>query len=431
MKRESFVSVQKIGILTSGGDCGGLNAVIKGVAKTCHFFQIEAYIIPNGYAGLYNLCDLTELPLLSLERLDRFPVYRAGSEAGNSRVKISKIAAHHKYERIQEGLRKFNLDALVIAGGDDTGSVAVDLTEKGISCVHAPKTMDLDLMTYSVGGDSTINLIADFAKSLYTTGETHNRIIILEVFGRYAGHTAFRGGIASDADIILIPEVHADFDIVYEHSKKTLMRRIHASDNHSGVVMAIIAEGLKDSSGSELVDENSPTDSFGHRPLIGAGAYSAKQLEMRLRSDLEMQNFMKETGQFVEGIHEFPEVRQIRPTHLVRCGKTTAMDVNFGMEIGSASVHLIRKGVFGVTVCSYQKGKIAYMECKQAIQQRYVDPADIAAYEAMGVCFGRKSQTLIELQHQESKKETQEKLQSPIFPDPIFMEQKNTPWRPY
>ena len=123
----------------------------------------KTFVIPNGYAGLYNLVDLPELTELTDDRLANIAVYLAGSEAGNSRVKIAKIKDDNKYERIKQGLQKFGIDAVIIAGGDDTGSVVADLADKGIPCLHVPKTMDLDLMTYSVGGDSTINRIAEFA----------------------------------------------------------------------------------------------------------------------------------------------------------------------------------------------------------------------------------------------------------------------------
>ena len=149
------MKIQKIGIITSGGDCGGLNAVVKGTSQMATQKKIQTYAIPNGYAGLYNLLDTESLVELTPKRIDTFSIGLAGSEAGHSRVKISKIKNPKKYERIKDGLKKFGIDALVISGGDDTGSVVEDLDSHGIQCVHAPKTMDLDLMPYSVGGDST------------------------------------------------------------------------------------------------------------------------------------------------------------------------------------------------------------------------------------------------------------------------------------
>ncbi len=384
------MTIRNFGIITSGGDCGGLNAVIKGVALTALHHNIKTFVIPNGYAGLYNLNSFSSLVELNYDRLEQFHAYMAGSEAGNSRVKIAKIKDDQKYDRIREGLKKFQIDALLIAGGDDTGSVVADLSEKGIPCIHIPKTMDLDLMTYSVGGDSTIQRIAEFARDLRTTGNTHNRIIIMEVFGRYAGHTAFRGGIAAEADAILIPEIPVDFDYLYEFIKKRFFERIEKSDVKAGTVMIIVAEGLRDASGKELVDESSPPDAFGHKKLMGAGKYVVKQIEDRIKKDPDIKEFMKKTGQFVEGVYEIPEVRDIRPGHLVRCGFTSPVDSNFGFEVGSSAVHLALNQIFGVTVVSYRSGKIHYMNIKEAIQQRLVKDADIIIYEQMGICFGRK-----------------------------------------
>lgn len=381
--------MKNIGIITSGGDCGGLNGVIKGAALTALDKGMSAWIIPNGYAGLYNLLDISKLTELSKERVEQINVIDAGSEAGNSRVKISKIQDAKKYDRIKDGLKKFKIDALVIAGGDDTGSVVVDLAGQGIPCVHVPKTMDLDLMPYSVGGDSTINRIAESIRDLKTTGRTHNRIIVLEVFGRYAGHTAFRGGVAADADAILIPEIPVDFDVLYAHVKSAFMKRIERSDVHAGTATVVVAEGLKDASGNELVDMSSTPDAFGHRKLMGAGRYVVKQIEDRIKADQEIKDFMKRTGQFVAGVYEIPEVREIRPSHLVRCGFSSAVDSNFGLEVGSAAVELVHQGIFGVTVVSYSGGKVEYMDVKDAIVQRHVDLNDAALYEALGVSFGR------------------------------------------
>ena len=193
-----MAALRNIGIITSGGDSGGLNAVIRGAAGTAQSLGVGAYLIPHGYAGLYNLEDIEHLTALDDRRMDAVVSLRAGSEAGHSRVKIGRIDDVGKYDRIRRGMAKFDIDGLVIAGGDDTGSVVIDLAEQDIPCVHAPKTMDLDLQTYSVGGDSAVNRIARFVQDAKTTGRTHRRIMITEVFGRYAGHTALRGGVAGD-----------------------------------------------------------------------------------------------------------------------------------------------------------------------------------------------------------------------------------------
>ena len=139
---------------------------------------------------------------------------------------------------------------------------------------------------------------------------------------------------------------------------------------------------------------SSQPDSFGHRKLIGAGKYVVNQIESRIKADPEIKTFMKRTGQFVAGVYEIPEVRDVRPGHLVRCGFTSAVDANFGLEVGAGAVELMSRGTFGVTVVSYQSGKIAYMDVKDAIVQRLVSPADVALYETLGVSFGRKPEEM-------------------------------------
>lgn len=387
------MAIRKIGILTSGGDCGGLNAVIKGAALTANSHGVKPYVVPNGYAGLYNLVDLDSLVELTPSRADAISARLAGSEAGHSRIKISKIKDEDKYQRIKAGLRKFGLQGLIISGGDDTGSVAVDLAAQGVPCVHAPKTMDLDLMTYSVGGDSTIQRISDFVRDIKTTGRSHNRITVVEVFGRYAGHTAFRGGIGGEADAILIPEVPVDFTVVLGHIKKVYCRRVRESDVLAGTYTIVVAEGLKTASGEPLYDKSVPPDAHGHYKLAGAGKYVQQQLEALMEKDRSLEKFMRETGMFVAGSLERPEVRTIVPSHLVRCGFSSTYDICFGMEVGAAAVELLLAGKVGVTAAGYSNGVVQFMPTAQAIKQRYVDERQIALYEQLGFCFGRKPQS--------------------------------------
>lgn len=382
--------MKRIGIITSGGDCGGLNAVIKGAAGMALSMGMEAVIIPNGYAGLYNLVDLKDVVVLTRERLNQVAAGVAGSEAGHSRVKIKKIDDPEKYERIKKGLKKFHIDGLVISGGDDTGSVMVDLAGHGILCVHVPKTMDLDLQSYSVGGDSAVNRIAEFTRDLKTTGLSHNRVLVMEVFGRYAGHTAFRGGIGAEADCILLPEIPVDFDIVYEHMKKTYMARVLASDVKAGTYMIVSAEGMKDAKGEAIADSSAGKDAFGHVKLSGAGKYVREQLEKRMKKDPEIKEFMKATGMFAPGVYEAPEIREVMPGHLVRSGQSSAYDVNFGLQAGSAAVMLLRERITGKTVVKVIGNDIQYQDTVEVIKQRFVNMEEVALHEKLGVCFGRK-----------------------------------------
>ena len=386
--------MKKLGIITSGGDCGGLNAVLKGAAQMAHSNGITCYVIPNGYAGLYNLIEFDNIVELTLDRVDSVNSNAAGSEAGHSRVKIKNIKDDNKYNRIKEGMKKFDLDGLVISGGDDSGSVMVDLSENGIKCIHAPKTMDLDLQTYSVGFDSTVNRIATFAEDLKTTGRTHNRVIVMECFGRYAGHTVFRAGIAADADAILIPEVPVNFDTLYKDCKEKFMHRVMTSDVRAGTYLILVAEGLRNSNGEELYDESAGVDPFGHKKLAGAGKYVQTELEKRFKEDEEVKAFMKESKMFVKDLYEVPEVRNVAPGHLVRCGRSSVYDVNFGKEIGGAAVVLLMDGLTGYTVAGISDGKIQYIEAKKAIEQRHVNMKMVSYFEQMGICFGRKIEKL-------------------------------------
>ncbi len=384
--------IKRIGIITSGGDAGGLNAVIKGVAREAYAHGIESVVIPNGYAGLYNLVDMSDVVILNAERVSRIEASLAGSEAGHSRVKISKISDPDRYGRIRAGLKKFGIDALIISGGDDTGSVVVDLGGQGIPCIHVPKTMDLDLQPYSVGGDSAINRIAEMVRDLKTTGMSHNRIMVIEVFGRYVGHTAFRGGIGAEADCILIPEIPVDFDVVYNHIKATYFARVERSDVKAGTYTLVVAEGIKTANGEMLYDESAGVDAFGHKKLAGAGKYVRQQLEKRLKSDPGVKDFMKRAGMFAPGVYEIPEVREVAPSHLVRSGHTSAYDVNFGYRTGAGAVLLLLEGKTGNTVVDVSGSRISYVPTSEAIKRREVDVDGIALFESLGICFGRNPQ---------------------------------------
>ena len=388
-----MADIRRIGVITSGGDCGGLNAVIKGIAREAFDLGIESVVIPHGYAGLYNLIKMDNVVFLNAERVSKIEASLAGSEAGHSRVKISKINDPNKYERIKEGLKKFKIDALVISGGDDTGSVVVDLTSQGIPCIHVPKTMDLDLQSYSVGGDSAVNRIAVFTRDLKTTGMSHNRILVIEVFGRYVGHTALHGGVGGEADAILIPEIPVDFDEVYAHMKKTFFARIERSDVKAGTYIMVVAEGIKTASGELLYDEGAGVDAFGHKKLAGAGKYVRQQLEKRLKSDPEVTDFMKKNGMFAPDVYEVPEVREVTPGHLVRSGHSSAYDVNFGYKAGAGAVFLLKEGKYGNTVVDVDGNKIYYQSTADVIKRREVNKEEIAIFESLGICFGRKPHT--------------------------------------
>jgi 6-phosphofructokinase 1 len=345
--------------------------------------------IPNGYAGLYNLNNL-EPVIIDFGRADKIHSGLAGSEAGHSRVKISKIQDPAKYDIIKNGLKKHKIDGLIIAGGDDTGSVVVDLISHGIKCVHVPKTMDLDLQTYSVGGDSTINRISKFTDELRTTGLTHNRALVVEVFGRYSGHTAFRGGLGADADCILIPEIEVDYEVVYNHFKQVYVNRLMTSDVKGSTYIILAAEGCKSKEGKFFSDDGGKLDSFGHKRLSGVGNYIRRQLEQYMEHDPYWELIFKREGIFIEDIYMFPEIREVALGHLVRAGFTSSYDVTFGKQAGGGAVLLMKQGITGVTIVGVESEDVTYMPTQIAIKQRNVDISEVAFYESMGVCFGRE-----------------------------------------
>jgi 6-phosphofructokinase 1 len=380
-----------VAILTSGGDCGGLNAVLKGAASMALTMGIKLYAIPNGYAGLYNLKSSGNLVTLDWNAADAIVSLLAGSDAGNTRVKISGIEDPQKYQVIRDGLAKHNIGGLIIAGGDDTGSVVVDLCNQGINCVHVPKTMDLDLHTYSVGGDSSVNRIARFIEDVKTTGRSHNRVMIVEVFGRYAGHTTLLGGLAGDADCILIPEIPVDFDVVYSHLRERFQRRISSSAYKNGTYIIAVSEGFTDATQQRMSDQTLGADAFGHKKLGGTGKHVRQQLSDRMKADPSMIDFMKQQGLFVEQMNALPEIREVLPSYLFRSGPASAMDACFGKNVGAAALAAIVNGMSGVTITGVIGGVVQFADTAQIIRQRMVQEQTVAFYEGMGICFGRNS----------------------------------------
>jgi 6-phosphofructokinase 1 len=216
--------------------------------------------------------------------------------------------------------------------------------------------------------------------------------MITEAFGRYAGHVALRGGIAADADCILLPEVPVDFDIVHEHLKRRLLGRLRAAGGFAATYTVVVAEGMTTADGGTVTDDSVAADAFGHRKLAGAGRYVRDQIQSRLDDDREIHQAMRELGMYVPGLHEGPEAREVVPAHLVRAGTTSAFDVGFGKQIGAGAVLLLLDGVSGVTVSWVDGDFVSYLPTRAAIAQHNVDPAIISLYEEMGVCFGRRPQ---------------------------------------
>jgi len=208
--------MKKIGILTGGGDCPGLNAVIRAVVKKSLQYDWEIIGIKNGWKGLVN----GEMELLTDYSVSGI-LPKGGTIIGSSRT--NPFNNPEDLQKLEENIKKFGLNSIIAIGGDDTLGVASKLYKKGISTVGVPKTIDNDLSgtDYTFGFDTAVSIATEAIDRLHTTAESHHRVIVVEVMGRHAGWIATMAGIAGGADEILIPEVPFDIKEVCNKKKKT------------------------------------------------------------------------------------------------------------------------------------------------------------------------------------------------------------------
>ena len=262
--------IRSIGVLTGGGDCPGLNAVIRAVVKTAHRHNYSVIGIRNGWKGIVEgkVEPLTDCSVTGI-------LPKGGTILGTSRTNPFKD--EEDVARMLMHLEKFGIDVLIAIGGDDTLSVAARLHEMGIRVIGIPKTIDNDLSCtdYTFGFDTAVSIVTDAIDRLHTTAESHQRIMVLEVMGRHAGWIATYSGLAGGADQILIPEVPFDFDEVCD----SLRGRFNRGKTFSIVV---VAEGAKPKEMKEAVTASERVDEFGHEQLGGIGQLLGRKLERRL-----------------------------------------------------------------------------------------------------------------------------------------------------
>lgn len=305
----------RVGVLTGGGDCPGLNAAIRAVARSCFAEGWTVVGIKNGWAGLLGEGNVEELSRRSVSGI----LHMGGTILGTSRTNPLKKEAD--MEQVLANLRRHEIDVLVAIGGDDTLSVAKRLDELGVKVVGVPKTMDNDLSEtdYCIGFDSAVQVVMEALDRLHTTASAHHRVLVVEVMGRDAGWVAVEGGLAGGADLILIPEVPTELDRVCRH----LERRRAAGKDFSIIV---VAEGVE-MQGLESKETVGDVDAFGHVRLDkrGVGETLAKHIE-------------KQTGF---------ETRVTVLGHLQRGGSPSVTDRVNGTRFGVAAVELIKEGRFG------------------------------------------------------------------------------------
>jgi len=341
----------KIGILTGGGDCPGLNAVIRAIGrKGIDFYQDKFIGLKHGWAGLLNL-NYQELERENFSGI----LHLGGTILGSSRTNPEKEDGG--LDRVIDNFKQLKLDALIVIGGNDTLGVALKLADKGIPLVGVPKTIDNDISATDTtfGFDTAVSIATEAIDRLHTTAESHHRCIVVEVMGRHAGWIATHAGIAGGADIVLIPEESFSMDDVIDK----IQRRINRGKFFSIVV---VAEGFQF---REKTTEDKPRDidDFGNIRLGGVGGLVAGEIERRL--DIES--------------------RAVVLGHVLRGGVPTAFDRILGTKYGIAAIDMIHKGQFGM-MTSLQGTKVISVPLEDGVKESKT--VDKETYEIAKVFFG-------------------------------------------
>jgi ATP-dependent phosphofructokinase / diphosphate-dependent phosphofructokinase len=331
----------KIGVLTGGGDCPGLNGVIRAIVRKGSFHYEDEFVgFMEGWRGLLEDKTMD----LSLEAVGGI-LPRGGTILRTSRTNPAKHEGG--LQKCAENLKKHGCDALIAIGGDDTLSVAKKLFDNGVKVVGVPKTIDNDLAgtDFTFGFDTAVNVASNAIDRVHTTAEAHNRVIVVEVMGRSAGWIAVYSGIAGGADVILIPEVPFDIEEVSE-----LIRQRHLRGRYFSIVVA--AEGATFAGGVETLDGPSgERDEFGHARLGGIGSTVAREIEKR-------------TGF---------ESRSVVLGHIQRGGTPSAFDRVLATRYGLGAIDMVHRGEFG-QMAALRGNKIISIPLAEAIaSNRKVD----------------------------------------------------------
>jgi 6-phosphofructokinase 1 len=355
------LNIKKIAVLTGGGDAPGENACLYAATHAAKNLGIEIVGLRNGWDGAINYF---ERPLYEHELWEH--IGDAGTYIGTSRVNPFKDGSD-KSEIIVNNLKKNNVDALIPIGGEDTLDVAVKLLKKYPNIVGVAKTMDYDIQPYSLGFNSAVENGRDFIDELRTTAYSHDRVMVCELFGRHVGWVALKAGITGRADVILIPEVEADIDVVCDVLKRKIEERKTRNEFKKGYGIVVVAEGLK--FGENI---NKKEDDFGHRELKGVGDRIAKHIETV---------FKDEYGLAVE-------TKSVKPEHSIRGGRTSCLDIDMGFKYGLAAVEYVKNKMFrfAPTVDTRTEG-IEPMLLEEVIKPKKVPEHLIQLYEGL-VSFG-------------------------------------------
>ncbi len=347
------MSVKQVGVLTGGGDAPGLNAVVRAIVVTANKHGISVVGILRGWAGLLGEGEARPLSLTDVDDIHR----TGGTILLSSRTNPAKYP--DGMEQIKKNLEKFGCDALIAIGGDDTLGVAQKLHEAGVKIVGVPKTIDNDLSAtdYTFGFDTAINIATEALDRLHTTAKSHDRVMVVEIMGRYSGWLTLNAGMAGGAHIILLPEEKFDpkeiCDVVKERRK--------AGYNYTIVA---VSEGAIPSDTREFITQDDKVDEFGHVKLGGIAKRLAKVIE-------------KNTGQ---------ETRSVVLGHVQRGGAPTAFDRMTGTRLGVKAVQLIVDGKFG-EMASLRGTEIVSVPIAEAVGK--IKKVDKARLEEVKLFMGR------------------------------------------
>lgn len=365
-------NIKRIAINTGGGDAPGLNAVIHAAVYAARGRGWEIFGIREGFEGLLEPQNYPDGGLMKLGReLVRNIAHVGGTILGTTnrgnpfRIKTTKPdGTVVEIDRSDEVVRRFQehkLDALISVGGDGSLTIANQLAQKGLKVVGVPKTIDNDLQSTvaTFGFDSAVSFATECLDRLHATAESHRRVMVVEVMGRYAGWIALHCGIAGRADAILIPEISYDINQVAAHVK----RKMSGQRKHSIVV---VAEGAKPAGGNLKLKESA---SAGHvERLGGIGELVANELQ-RL------------TGK---------ESRAVVLGHLLRGGSPSSLDRLLGLNFGAAAVQALAEGKSGVMV-ALNPPRTEYVPLAQAVSALKLVPLDghaVTTARALDITFG-------------------------------------------
>lgn len=364
------MALKKVGILTGGGDCAGLNAVIRAVTRSAIIEHgAEVVGIEDGFEGLiFNRA----MPLTTLNTRDILPA--GGTVLGTSNkgnpfsfreLNVDgSISTHDVSEKVLKNIKKLKLDCLFVVGGEGTLQIGYEFFKRGVPVIGVPKTIDNDLdgTDYCFGFQTAVQVACDALDRLHTTGRSHDRVMILEVMGRNTGWIALEAGIAGGAHIILIPEIPFDFNKILEK-----IRLREAGGSPYSIVM--VAEGAHEKGGSVVTRESAATRLQGVEQLGGVGYALAD----RIKHGIDL------------------EVRCTVLGHIQRGGTPLAFDRVLCTRMGAFAVEAAAQSRFG-TMVSLQTPDLELVPLERLagiVRKVPPDSQMVRCAEAIGISFGR------------------------------------------